>query len=58
MVATILTNLLTCFYGCNTSEFFDLDPPSPEEYLATPKPVNPEDKFDFLAQIPDEVVEF
>lgn len=34
IVAAILLNCRTCLYGCQTSEFFELDPPQLEEYLA------------------------
>ena len=33
-VAALLQNALTCLYGINTSTFFDLDPPSLEEYFS------------------------
>ena len=34
IVSALLQNALTCLYGINTSTFFDLDPPSLEEYFS------------------------
>ena len=34
IVCSILQNALTCLYGNGTSQFFDLDPPSLEDYFA------------------------
>ena len=34
IVCAILHNALTCLYGNTTSQFFDLDPPSLEDYFA------------------------
>ena len=34
IVCAILHNALTCLYGNSTSKFFDLDPPSIEDYFA------------------------
>ena len=34
IVCAILHNDLTCLYGNTTSQFFDLDPPSLEDYFA------------------------
>ena len=33
-VCALLRNALTCLYGNTTSEFFQLDPPSLEDYFA------------------------
>jgi len=30
----LLTNIHCCFYGNQVSDFFDMDPPSAEEYLS------------------------
>ena len=34
VVCALLRNALTCLYGNQTSEFFELDPPSLEDYFA------------------------
>ena len=34
IVCSIMQNALTCLYGNGTSQFFDLDPPSVEDYFA------------------------
>ena len=34
IVCALLRNALTCLYGNTTSEFFQLDPPSLEDYFA------------------------
>ena len=34
IVCSIIQNALTCLYGNGTSQFFDLDPPSLEDYIA------------------------
>lgn len=34
IVSAFLQNALTCLYGNNTSTFFDLDPPTLEEYFS------------------------
>ena len=34
VVCTLLRNALTCLYGNQTSEFFELDPPSLHDYFA------------------------
>ena len=34
IVAAILRNALTCLYGNETSQFFELDPPSLDEYFS------------------------
>ena len=34
VVCALFRNALTCFYGNGTCEFFDLDPPTLEEYFA------------------------
>ena len=34
IVCALLRNALTCLYGNTTSEFFELDPPTLEEYFA------------------------
>ena len=34
IVAAILRNALTCLYGNETSQFFELDPPSLHEYFS------------------------
>ena len=34
IVAAILENALTCLYGNETSQFFELDPPSLHEYFS------------------------
>ena len=34
IVCPIMQNALTCLYGNSTSQFFDLDPPSLEDYFA------------------------
>ena len=34
IVCAILQNVLTCLYGNSTSQFFDLDPPSLEDYFS------------------------
>ena len=34
IVCSIMQNALTCLYGNSTSQFFDLDPPSLEDYFA------------------------
>ena len=34
IVAAILRNAITCLYGNSTSEFFNLNPPSLQEYFA------------------------
>ena len=34
IVCALLRNTLTCLYGNTTSEFFQLDPPSLEDYFA------------------------
>jgi nuclease HARBI1 len=33
-VACLLTNIHTCIYGCQTAKFFDVQPPSAEDYIA------------------------
>ena len=33
IVCALLRNALTCLYGNQTSEFFDLEPPTLEEYF-------------------------
>ena len=33
-VGKMLRNALTCFYGNQTSEYFELDPPSLQDYFA------------------------
>lgn len=33
-VAALLTNFNTCFYGSQTGSYFDLEPPSIEDYLS------------------------
>jgi len=40
VMATILTNLITCFYSCAVAASFQVDPPSLLEYLATPALIN------------------
>lgn len=50
VVATILTNLFTCFYGSKISEYFNLSPPTPEQYLAT---TVGNEQFDMLDYIED-----
>lgn len=34
VVCALLRNALTCLYGNHTSEFFELDPPSLQDYFA------------------------
>ena len=34
LVATLLTNCHTCLYGSQTGKFFELDPPTLENYLS------------------------
>ena len=34
IVSALLRNALTCLYGNSTSEFFDVQPPSLEDYFA------------------------
>ena len=34
IVCALLRNALTCLYGNTTSQYFDLDPPTLEEYFA------------------------
>ena len=34
IVSALLQNALTCLYGNETSTFFDLDPPTLEEYFS------------------------
>ena len=34
IVAAVLRNALTCLYGKETSQFFELDPPTLQEYLS------------------------
>ena len=34
VVCTLLRNVLTCLYGNSTSSFFELDPPTLEEYFS------------------------
>ena len=34
VVCSIMQNALTCLYGNGTSQFFDFDPPSLEDYFA------------------------
>ena len=34
IVCSIMQNALTCLYGNGTSQFFDLDPPSLEDFFA------------------------
>lgn len=34
IVSALLRNALTCLYGNGTSKFFDVDPPSLEDYFA------------------------
>ena len=34
IVSALLQNALTCLYGNQTSSFFDLEPPTLEEYLS------------------------
>jgi len=34
IVSALLRNALTCLYGNSTSEFFDVQPPSQEDYFA------------------------
>ena len=34
IVCSLLHNALTCLYGNTTSQFFDFDPPSVEDYFA------------------------
>ena len=34
IVSALLRNALTCLYGNTTSQYFDLDPPTLEEYFA------------------------
>ena len=34
IVSALLQNVLTCLYGNNTSTFFDLNPPTLEEYFS------------------------
>ena len=34
IVCSIHQNVLTCLYGNSTSQFFDLDPPSLEDYFS------------------------
>ena len=34
MVSTLRRNALTCLYGNDTSEFFELDPPTLRDYFA------------------------
>ena len=34
IVAAILRNVLACLYGDETSQFFELDPPSLHEYFS------------------------
>lgn len=33
IVSTILKNCMTCLYGCNTSTYFNCNPPTLEQYL-------------------------
>ena len=33
IVCALLRNAITCLYGNQTSEFFDLEPPTLEEYF-------------------------
>lgn len=33
LIGVLFTNLHTCLYGSQTSSFFDMNPPSPEQYL-------------------------
>ena len=40
IVSALFQNALTCFYGNNTSTFFDLDPSTLEEYLSRKKVEN------------------
>ena len=37
VVCALMRNALTCLYGNQTSEFFELDPPSLQEYFRWPK---------------------
>ena len=37
-VATLLTNIHTCYNGSQTSSFFEFEPPTPQEYLRTMPP--------------------
>ena len=34
IVCALLRNALTCLYGNTTSQYFDLDPPTLQEYFA------------------------
>ena len=34
IVCAVLQNVLTCLYGNSTSQFFDVDPPSLEDYFS------------------------
>ena len=34
IVCAVLQNALTCLYGSHTSEFFDLQPPTLQDYFA------------------------
>ena len=34
VVAVLMTNVHSCYYGSQTSQFFNLDPPNASEYLA------------------------
>jgi hypothetical protein len=38
-VGVLLANAMTCCYGCQTSQTFNIAPPSLEEYLETKDPV-------------------
>ena len=40
IVSALFQNALACFYGNNTSTFFDLDPSTLEEYLSREKVKN------------------
>ena len=33
LVCALLRNAMTCLYGNQTCDFFELDPPSPEDYF-------------------------
>ena len=57
VVATILTSLLTCFYGSEVSTFYNVQPPTPANYLATPVPQNEPDFFGLIHENHDEFVE-
>lgn len=39
-VATLLTNFHTCFYGCETSTYFGVQPPTIEEYISALEEIN------------------